>query len=195
VEAVVNSSVTGWGFATIAVAVLTAGAVRATTSDNSIAVLEHQNMDTALTAAPLRTVRVSGFSVLAAISAEPLSLPPKTIVEMIGITNPLALQSETAMGPDLSRPVSLAPCSGFSVLGATSPEPMSLPPMTVAEMMLITNAITAAPFKSDATPGPFADKSFVPALRMKAKPNRKLAVQEPQQRLPSWLRLPWLSLR
>lgn len=190
-----NSSVTGWGFATIAVAVLTAGAVRATTSDNSIAVLEHQNMDTALTAAPLRTVPVSGFSVLAAISAEPLSLPPKTIVEMIGITNPLALQPETIMGPDLSRPVSLAPCSGFSVLRATSAEPMSLPPMTVAEMMLITNAITAAPFKSDATPGPLADKSFVPALRMKAKPKRKLAVQEPQQRLPSWLRLPWLSLR
>lgn len=190
-----NSSVTGWGFATIAVAVLTAGAVRATTSDNSIAVLEHQNMDTALTAAPLRTVPVSGFSVLAAISAEPLSLPPKTIVEMIGITNPLALQPETTMGLDLSRPVSLAPCSGFSVLRATSAEPMSLPPMSVAEMMLITNAITAAPFKSDATPGPFADKSFVPALRMKAKPKRKLAVEEPQQRLPSWLRLPWLSLR
>jgi hypothetical protein len=69
---------------------------------------------------------------------------------------------------------------------------MSLPPMTVAEMILITNAITAAPFKSDATRGPFADKSFVPTIRTKAKPKRKLAIQEPQQRLPSWLRLPWL---
>ncbi len=187
-----NSSVPGWGFATIAVAVLTAGAVRATTSDNSIAVLEHQNMDAAPTAGPLRIVPVSGFSVLAAISAESLSLPPKTIVEMIGITNPLALQPETTMGADLLRPVSLAPCSGFSVLGATSAEPMSLPPMTVAEMILITNAITAAPFKSDATRGPFADKSFVPTIRTKAKPKRKLAIQEPQQRLPSWLRLPWL---
>jgi hypothetical protein len=190
----VISAIPGWGFAiaTIAVAVLTAGAVRATTSDNSIAILEHQNMDAEPAAAPLRIVPVSGFSVLAAISAEPLSLPPKTIVEMIGITNPLALQPDTTMAPDLLRPVSLATCSGFSVVGAISAEPVSLPPKTVVEMILITNAIAAAPFESDATPGPFADKPFVPTIRTKAKPKRKLAIQESQQRLPSWLRLPWL---
>jgi hypothetical protein len=48
---------------------------------------------------------------------------------------------------------------------------MSLPPMTVAEMILITNAITAAPFKSDATPGPFATSLSFPQLGRKLSPS------------------------
>jgi hypothetical protein len=174
----VHSRPFGWGLGVIVVALITASAVRATMPSMSAAVTER--------AAP----------------KAPTSTQP---AEMLSTTMP-----KTA--PKILRPTPSTSFSGFRILRATSAEPLSLPAMTVGEMMLIANPLDPAPTETKATTaGPDAEepltatpkvkveKDVTRTPKLKPKPKRKLARQEPQQQQqqehPWWSRFPWLGAR
>jgi hypothetical protein len=174
----VKSRATAWGLGVIVVTLITAGAVRATIPSMSAAVTER--------AAPE-----------APTSTRPAEMPSTTM-------------PKTA--PKILRPTPPPSFSGFRVLRATSAEPLSLPAMTVGEMMLITNPLALAPTEPNATTtAPVAEEPLTSTPKVKVeehvtrtpklkpKPKRKLVRQEPQQQqqqeLPWWSRFPWLGAR
>jgi hypothetical protein len=123
--------------------------------------------------------------------------------EMLSTTMP-----KTA--PRILRPTSSPSSSGFSVLTATAAESLTLPAMTVGEMMLIAhplalastepNPTTTAPNAEEplnATPKVKVEEHVTRTPKLKPKLKRKLARQEPQhqQQIPWWSRLPLLGVR
>jgi hypothetical protein len=172
----VNSRATAWGLGVVVVTLITAGAVRATIPNMFAAVTER--------AAP----------------KAPTSTRP---AEMLATAMP-----KTA--PRILRPTSSPSSSGFSVLTATAAEPLTLPAMTVGEMMLIANPLDLAPTEPNATttapvteepltatPKVKVEEHVTRTPKLKPKPKRKLARQEPQQQqqIPWWSRLPLLGVR
>ena len=104
------------------------------------------------------------------------------------------------------RPVPSPSFSGFNVLRTTLAEPLSMPAMTVGEMMFIANPVALAPTEPDATAtAPDAEEPLTATPKveletpvtmtpkLKPKPKQKLAREEPQQQqqLPWWSRLRW----
>ena len=169
----VKSRATAWGLGVIVVTLITAGAVRATIPNMSAAVTER-----AAPKAPTSTLSTT---------------MPKT-------------------APKILRPTPSTSFSGFRILRATSAEPLSLPAMTVGEMMLIANPLDLAPTEPNATttapdaeepltvtPKVKVEKDVTRTPKLKPKPKRKLARQEPQQQQqqqhPWWSRFPWLGAR
>jgi len=167
-----------WGLGVIVVTLITAGAVRATIPNMSAAVTER--------------------------------VPPKAPTS----TRPAEMLSTTMpkTTPKILRPTPSTSFSGFRILRATSAEPLSLPAMTVGEMMLIANplapsptepnATTTAPVAEEpltATPKVKVEKDVTRTPKLKPKPKRKLVRQEPQQQQqqqhPWWSRFPWLGAR
>jgi len=176
----VKSRATAWGLGVIVVTLITAGAVRATIPNMSAAVTER--------AAP----------------KAPTSTRP---AEMLSTTMP-----KTA--PKILRSTPSTSFSGFRILRATLAEPLSLPAMTVGDMMLIANPLDLAPREPNATttapdaeepltvtPKVKVEKDVTRTPKLKPKPKRKRARQEPQQQQqqqqqhPWWSRFPWLGAR
>ena len=173
----VHSRAFGWGLGVVVVTLITAGAVRATMPSMSAAVTER-----AAPKAPTSTLSTT---------------MPKT-------------------APKILRPTPPTSFSGFRILRATSAEPLSLPAMTVGEMMLIANPLDLAPTEPNATttapdaeepltatPKVKVEEHVTKTPKLKPKPKRKLARQEPQQQQeqqqqqehPWWSRFPWLGAR
>ena len=168
----VNSRATAWGLGVVVVTLISAGAVRATIPN------------------------------IRATPKAPTFIRP---AEMLTTTMP-----KTA--PKILRPTPSTSFSGFRILRATSAEPLSLPAMTVGEMMLIANPLDLAPTEPNATttapdaeepltatPKVKVEKDVTRTPKLKPKPKRKLARQEPQQQQqqqhPWWSRFPWLGAR
>ena len=133
--------------------------------------------------------------------------PPTRPGEMLSTTMPKTAPKIPETTPSASSP-------GFRILRATSAEPLSLPAMTVGEMMLISNPLDLAPTEPNATttapnaeepltatPKVKVEKDVSRTSKLKPKPKRKLARQEPQQQQqqqqehPWWSRFPWLGAR
>ena len=154
-------------------------------------------------------VRATMPSMSAAVTerAAPKAPPPTRPAEMLSTTMPKTAPKIPETTPSASSP-------GFRILRATSAEPLSLPAMTVGEMMLIANPLDLAPTEPNATttapdaeepltatPKVKVEKDVTRTPKLKPKPKRKLARQEPQQQQqqqqehPWWLRFPWLGAR
>ena len=171
-----KSRATAWGLGVIIVTLITAGAVRATIPSMSAAVTERAALE-------------------APTSTQPAEMPSTTMPKM---------------APKILTPTRPTWFPGFRILRATLADPLSLPAMTVGEMMLIANPLDLAPTEPNATttapdaeepltapPKVKVEKDVTRTPKLKPKPKRKLARQEPQQQQqqehPWWSRFPWLG--
>jgi hypothetical protein len=172
-----KSEPSAWGLGVIVVALITAGAVRAT----SISVPERPAPEAATSTRPVEMLSTT---------------VPKTVLKIL-------------------RPAPLQSFSGFNVLRPTSAEPLSLPAMTVGEMMFIasplalipagpnaTTTVTDAEEPLTATPKVRLEEPVTRTPKLKARHKLKVAREEPQQQqqqqqqqLPWWSQLPWLRMR
>jgi hypothetical protein len=81
--------------------------------------------------------------------------------------------------------------SGFSVLLPTAaPEPLPLPPRTIAQMMLVNSPLAIGSAQPHTMTAPITKTPIAVKPKLKARPKPKLATREPQKQLP-WLQPPW----
>ena len=196
-----------WGLAAFTAALLIGAAFRATTP-NSFAP-EHAN--TAANPAPAEVLlqiglpkiterllpESFGLTVLRSALPEPLSMPSKTVAEMISVTTPLTpspAAPDAFTAPNATTSVPSLASSGFNVLRPAFPKPLSMPARTVAEMMLMAQPLILAGMKSETT-APVSHQSFARAPKVKPKLNRELPIRDAEQQVNSWFGLPWIPVR
>lgn len=131
--------------------------------------------------------------VLVAAGAVPATIPERSAETSLAEISkiPGLKQATVSDAPRKIRRLALSPrkAAGLRVPAATSvPEPLSMPPETVAAMMRMASPVTFAPPARVAVAA--SAEGGVPASKAdsKAKPKRRTVTQEPQS-------LPWLRQR